>query len=425
MARSAKRSASQIVGASLPPVLAQAIELVDPDSLTLHPQNARKGNIDRIAKLIEANGFYKPLTVQRSTGYVLTGNHTLQAARRLGLQTVPVVFVDVDDTKASEILLGDNKSSDDSTYDLEVLYNLLSSVDAQSGLMATGYEAADLAFLKSILEDRNRPVKEITDEACQDLRKKWGVEVGDVWRCGESLITCGDSTDLDVVAKVMNGERAAMCFTDPPWNVALGDNATAHRAKRKSIANDKLTDHEWERFLANVASVIKHVLDGDLYLVMASQTMYQIDAALRSVGFHWSTQIVWVKNSMVIGRKAYHAQYEPIWYGWPKDKKSSYCGDRKQTDVWPIDRPSASKLHPTTKPIELVEKAVLNSSKPGDIVFEPFSGSGSTMLACYRQHRSCRAIEIEPGYVAVALERLHEAGATVELISRSEASGKP
>ncbi|MBA3914278.1 MAG: site-specific DNA-methyltransferase [Acidobacteriales bacterium] len=210
-----------------------------------------------------------------------------------------------------------------------------------------------------------------------------------------------------------------MTFTDPPWGVDIGGGNHADRKRGGiTIANDALPQDQFQEFLQQAMSVIRAVADGDLYCVMASAQWPTIDHILRGCGYHWSATLVWVKQSMVLTRRKYHARFEPIWYGWPQDGKSSFSAGRDQDDVWQFDRPLKSPSHPTVKPLDLVAKAVFNSSQPGDIVFDPFSGSGSTLVACHTAHRLCYANELLPKYVAVALERLSLLGLKPELVTQ-------
>lgn len=207
-----------------------------------------------------------------------------------------------------------------------------------------------------------------------------------------------------------------MSFTDPPWNVAIGKDSNPRHRQREGLENDDVNDDKFVEFLNAFISALAEHLSGDLYCVLGNEQMPKLDTALREYGFHWSAIIIWVKDIFVLGRSQYHRRYEPIWYGWRNKYKSSFCGGRAQDDVWEIPRPKKSEEHPTMKPVTLVEKAIQNSSQPGGIVCDPFSGSGTTLVACERLRRKGRAIEIAPKYVAVTLERLSEMGLKPKLI---------
>jgi DNA modification methylase len=239
-------------------------------------------------------------------------------------------------------------------------------------------------------------------------------KLGDVWILGNHRLMCGDSTSIDAVDKLMAGDKASLVFTDPPWNVAYGTNLAnnAQGYKQRTILNDNFSStKEWEQFLSGVtASIISVTNKGcPIYCVMGASEWPAIDKALRDAGFHWSSTIIWAKDTLVLSRKDYHTQYEPIWYGWKNDG-ARICAveDRKQSDLWECKRPKRSELHPTTKPVELIERAVLNSSHEKTVVFEPFGGSGSTLIACEKINRHARVMELDPKYCDVIIKRWEE-----------------
>ena len=262
-------------------------------------------------------------------------------------------------------------------------------------------------------------------DKAEELREKWGVELGQLWKLGEHRIICGDCTDKAVVDRVMGEEKAIICWTDPPWNVNYGGSFNDTRTdnplgwKKRTIMNDNLGDHFGE-FAEEFCKTIHDTLvpGGILYMAMSAQEWGLIMQILEDIGFHWSSTIIWAKDSLVVSRKDYHTQYEPIWYGWKDDAaRVRKVEDRKQSDLWNIPRPKRSDEHPTMKPIELVERSIRNSSYVGDIVYEPFSGSGTTIIASERSGRICRAIELAPAYVAVAIQRwVDVTGGTPELV---------
>jgi DNA modification methylase len=193
-----------------------------------------------------------------------------------------------------------------------------------------------------------------------------------------------------------------MAFTDPPWNVAIGLDSNPRHRQRKGLINDNL-GKDFPAFLAKVGEALRAAVKKDIYVVMGCAEWPNIHAALVNASFHWSSTVIWAKDVFVLGRSNYHRKYEPIWYGW--QKTSSYRGDRKQDDLWEFDRPTRSPEHPTMKPVELVERALHNSSVKGDTVLDLFGGSGTTLLACEKTGRRCRMIELEPGYCQVIIDR--------------------
>jgi len=206
-----------------------------------------------------------------------------------------------------------------------------------------------------------------------------------------------------------------MVFTDPPWNVAIGKDSNPRHRQREGLQNDDMDDAQYSLFVEAFISSIRSNCIGDVYCKIAMEYLDVISAIFRNKQYHWSATIIWVKDMFVLGRSKYQRRYEPIWYGWRTDSKSSFCDARNLDDVWEIARPRVSEEHPTMMPVELPLRAISNSSEPGDIVFEPFSGSGTTLVACENLKRHCRAMEISPAYVAVALERMHEAFPELEI----------
>jgi DNA modification methylase len=184
--------------------------------------------------------------------------------------------------------------------------------------------------------------------------------------------------------------------------------------------NDHMNEGQWDEFVEGFCLTLKDYSEpgAPIYLVMSAQEWPVIDRNLREAGFHWSSTIIWAKDRLVLSRKDYHTQYEPIWYGWNADAaRLAVVEDRKQTDLWQIDRPSKSELHPTMKPIELVQKSLVNSSKPGNIVLDSFGGSGSTLIACEQTNRKCRMVELDPQYCDVIIARWEKfTGKTAELL---------
>jgi DNA modification methylase len=196
-----------------------------------------------------------------------------------------------------------------------------------------------------------------------------------------------------------------MCFTDSPYNVdyAGGPDAERRGADRR-IMNDAL-GAGFESFLFKACANILACTDGGIYMCMSSSELHTLQKAFTAAGGHWSTFIIWAKDRFTLGRSDYQRQYEAILYGWPEGKSHHWCGDRDQSDLWIIDRPTRNDLHPTMKPIALVERAIRNSSRRGSIVIDPFAGSGTTLIACCKAERRARLVEVDPGYCDVIAQR--------------------
>lgn len=276
------------------------------------------------------------------------------------------------------------------TFDMQAVAGLLKDLTAAGeDLEITGM---DLHAINGLLEGIKepdapaRPAKPVT-------------RAGDVWQLGEHRLLCGDATELASYLKLLAGVKARMIWTDPPWNVDVG------HGRRKGIANDDMPAAQFAEFLNRAIGAMTDFVEGDFYCVMSAKEWPAVDAALRGAGLHWSATLAWVKDAFVLGRGNYHRRLEPIWYGWPKEERSSFGGARNQDDVWECPRPKASAQHPTMKPTELVARAVLNSSKKGDVVLDPFGGAGSLILAAEQTGRRGRSIELDPGYCDVIVKR--------------------
>lgn len=228
---------------------------------------------------------------------------------------------------------------------------------------------------------------------------------GDLIELGNHRLLCGDSTVPENVARLMNGKRSAMVFTDPPYNVNYGKDQKNHPGwKHRGIANDNLNASEWELFCKALFTAIKENNDGDIYVWGASGPEgMRMRLWLIEMGCHWSATIIWKKQQLVLSPAKYQRMYEPCFYGW--FGTSSFIADRKQVEVWEFDRPRSSEEHPTMKPLDLCANGIGNSSKPKDIVLDFFLGSGSTLIAADKIDRVCYGLEIDPSYCDVIINR--------------------
>lgn len=388
------------------------VQQVSIDDLRPDPANPRKiadAELDALTASIRQWGFLQPVLARREDHVVIGGHQRLVAARRLGMKTVPVTFLDISLEQARALNLALNKISGE--WDQELLERLLADLSAspEFDLALTGFSADELAKLMHSLDardKRDRPEAFDLDAALEAARATPRAQHGDLWLLGDHLLLCGDSTDSAAVSRLMSGTRAALAFTDPPYNVDLGNHGGQQRgARKRTIANDAMSPEAWEAFVRGWARSLIENVDGAIYACMSTKEWPTVSRVLEEVGGHWSDTIIWAKDRFVLGRADFQRQYEPIWYGWRDGAKHYWCGDRDQGDVWQIERPGASPLHPTSKPLELAEKAILNSSRSGDVVLDLFLGSGTTLIACERTGRTCYAMELEPAYVDVAVMR--------------------
>jgi DNA modification methylase len=380
------------------------------ESLYEDPANARIGHdVDRIAGSLRQYGQRKPIVVNRlQQGKIEAGNGTYRAALQLGWSHIAVVFVDDDPATAAGFGIADNRVGEFSRWDEDVLREVARSV----GDLFTGFEPAELDDLVGVSTETQPTIEDPGPdlEHADELLAKWQVQPGQMWRLGKQRILCGDCTVQADVKRLMQDDLAQMIWSDPPWNVNYGGGVDVENAqgyKVRAMNNDNL-GKEFPLFVEKFTKRMWEfcVPGAPIYLVMGAQEWPVIDSQLRERGFHWSSTIVWVKDQLVLSRKDYHTQFEPMWYGWRGDAaRLVKVVDRKQSDVWFIDRPKKSEDHPTQKPLEMVERSLSNSSKPGAIVLDLFAGSCTTLMACERLGRVCRTMDNDPKYVAVGLER--------------------
>lgn len=388
--------------------LADRIEHWPIDKLLPYVRNARQHSDEQIAQIaasIAEFGFVNPI-LTGADGVLVAGHGRLAAARKLGLPTVPVVVLDhLTPTQRRALVLADNRLAELATWDDALLRIELEALqDDGFDLDLTGFDADALAEL---LADEEPQIEGRTeDDAAPDVPEEPVSRPGDVWRLGPHRLVCGDATTAEAYARLFpDGERADMVFTDPPYNVNYANSAKDKlRGKHRPILNDALGEGFYDFLFDAVALIMAHTR-GAIYVAMSSSELDTLQAAFRAAGGHWSTFIIWAKNTFTLGRSDYQRQYEPILYGWPEGATRHWCGDRDQGDVWQIKKPAKNDLHPTMKPVDLVERAIRNSSRPGDVVLDPFGGSGTTLIAAEKAGRVARLIELDPKYADVIVRR--------------------
>ncbi len=381
--------------------MARAIEMWPLERLVPYERNPRTHSPDqvrRIADSIEQFGFNNPLLVDSRDG-IIAGHGRLMAARQLGLPEVPVIVLDhLTDAQRRAYIIADNKLAELAGWDEELLAQELAALHAEDfPLEVVGFSDDELAALLD--DDLTLGAQEGKDEAPAPPEVAVS-RSGDRWLCGDHVVLCGDATRPEDLDRLLAGKRAAMVFTDPPYNVA-------YEGAAGSIQNDDL-GAAFAPFLAAAIGNLLRVLDGAAYVCMSSSELATLQKVFVEAGGHWSTFVVWAKSTFTLGRSDYHRQYEPILYGWPEGRKHYWCGARDQGDVWMIQKPVRNDLHPTMKPVELVRRAVLNSSRPKAIVLDPFGGSGTTLIACEETGRAARLLELDPRYVDVIVRRWQE-----------------
>lgn len=389
-----------------------------PDQLLANPKNWRvhpKSQQDALGGVLAEVGIVDTVLVNKRTGFVVDGHLRVAMAISAHESTIPVTYLDLSEQEEALVLATFDPVSALAVADSDQLKALLAECETDNSAVKAMLE--ELAKANKIVIPLPAAPEPQIDKA-DELREKWGTAAGQVWVIPSKTvpgkahkILCGDCTDGAQVDRLLGGCQARICWTDPPWNVAYGES-NHPTWKKRQIVNDNLGD-AFPKFARRFCAIIaKSVVPGaPLYMAMSAQEWPTIDAALRAAAFHWSSTIIWVKDHAVLSRKDYHTRYEPVWYGW-KDGAPRLVPvvDRTQNDVWEIPRPLRSDEHPTMKPVELVARSLANSSQMGDLVFEPFLGSGPVPVAAEQLGRLCAGIDIEPKYVAVTLQRLADMG---------------
>jgi DNA modification methylase len=314
-----------------------------------------------------------------------------------------VVLDHLTPTQRRALIIADNRIAENAGWDDAMLRVELDALrDDDFDLSLTGFDADALADL---FEGEEGDTGQTGDDEVPESQDAVISRPGDVWLLGGHRVLCGDATDAKSYEVLLQGNDVDMTVTDPPYNVNYANSAKDKmRGKDRAILNDNLGDGFYDFLLAALTPIMANCT-GAVYVAMSSSELDVLQAAFREAGGKWSTFIIWAKNTFTMGRSDYQRQYEPILYGWPEGGKHHWCGDRDQSDVWQIKKPHKNDLHPTMKPVELVERAIRNSSKPGDVVLDPFGGSGTTLVAAEKSGRTARLMELDPKYVDVIVRR--------------------
>lgn len=373
-----------------------------------YARNARThddGQVSQIAGSIAEFGFVNPILVG-DDNVIIAGHGRLMAAQQLGLETVPVIVLrHLTEAQRRALVIADNKIAENAGWNAELLKLELGDLqDLGFDLDVIGFSDEELDELLG-LEDESG---QTDDDAVPEVEEEPVSKTGDLWLLGEHRLLCGDATRREELETLMAGDLADMAFTDPPYNVDYGNSAKDKlRGKDRRILNDNL-GADFHAFLEAALGNLLAVTKGACYVAMSSSELDTLQRAFREAGGKWSTFIIWAKNTFTLGRSDYQRQYEPILYGWREGADHYWCGARDQGDVWFFNKPVKNDLHPTMKPVELVERAIRNSSKTRDIVLDLFGGSGSTLIACEKTGRRARVMELDPKYVDVIIRRWQE-----------------
>lgn len=393
------------------------------DDLIPYINNARHNDdaVDAVASSIKNFGFKVPVIVD-GNNEIIAGHTRVKAAKKLGLETVPVVVADdLTPEQVKAFRLADNKVGEIATWDDDMLNAELAELaDLDFDMTDFGFEALSFESDDEVVEDDDfdvAPVEEPTSK------------LGHIYQLGRHRLMVGDSTDTKQVAALLDGEKADLLLTDPPYNVALGSDlsGSADDARKRhrrtdglTIANDNMPDEDFRQFLKNVYSAANDNMKpgATFYIWYADTESYNFRGAARDIGWHVRQNLIWAKNTFALGRQYYQWRHEPCLYGWTEGAAHNWYSDRKQTTVLEFDKPARSDLHPTMKPVALFDYQMKNSSKPGDIVLDLFGGSGTTMIAAEQNGRAARLMELDPHYADVIIKRWEElTGDTAVLVS--------
>ncbi|MDQ0495777.1 DNA modification methylase [Paenibacillus brasilensis] len=381
------------------------IKFVNVEILIPYIKNARNNEkaVEYVATSIESYGFKNPILID-SNNEIIAGHTRLLAAKKLGLKEVPTILVDdLTPEQVKAFRIADNKTAEYADWNFELLAQEMEELKlADYDLSLTGYDMSECEKLLDILhEDTADDEDDFNVE--EALPEHPVTHKGDIWLLGKHRLICGDSTNPQDIATLMNGKKAQLIVTDPPYNV----DYTGKTKDALKIENDKMDNHEFYNFLLAAYTQMFEVADdgASIYVFHADSEGLNFRKAFIEAGFKLSQCCIWAKQAMVMGRSDYHWMHEPVLYGWKPTGGHYWNSDRKQTTLWQFDRPFRNEYHPTMKPIPLISYPIKNSSKLGDIVFDPFGGSGSTLIACEETNRLCYTSELDPKYVDVIVKR--------------------
>jgi len=378
------------------------MELVSIAKLVPYANNARTHSVEQINKLrssLREFGFINPVIIDKDFG-IIAGHGRVIAAREEGIDKVPCVFVDyLNESQKKAYILADNRMALDAGWDEELLKIEIEALQGENfDVGLTGFDEKELSDL---FKNTDTDVADDDYDLTAALEKATFVEKGDVWVVGRHRLVCGDATNPDDVKKLMDGKRANLILTDPPYGVSFKSSSGL------TIQNDSIKNEEFYNFLF---AAFKNMVDclepgGSAYVFHADTEGLNFRKAFIDAGLHLAGCCIWVKNSLVLGRSDYQWQHEPILYGFLQNGKHNWYSDRKQTTIWNFDKPKRNANHPTSKPLDLLGYPLKNSSQENSIILDTFGGSGSTLMAAEQANRICYTMELDEKYASVILRR--------------------
>ena len=388
------------------------MQLVAIQKLVPYINNARTHSPEQIGKLrasLREFGFINPVIIDRDYG-VIVGHGRILAAKEEGIREVPCVFADhLTEAQKKAYIIADNRMAMDAGWDEELLRV---EIEALQGMdfdpLLTGFDEKELAALF----DDGAEAKDDDFDVDEELEKPVFSKPGDVWTLGRHRLVCGDSTKAETYEILVQGKKANLVVTDPPYNVNYEGSAG-------KIKNDNMAAEKFYQFLLDAFTNMEKVMaeDASIYVFHADTEGLNFPRAFTDAGFYLSGCCIWKKPSLVLGRSPYQWQHEPVLYGWKKNGKHQWYSDRKQTTIWEFEKPRKNADHPTMKPIPLLAYPITNSSMSNTLILDPFGGSGSTLIACEQTDRSCCTIELDEKYCDVIVKRYVELKGSAEDVS--------
>lgn len=388
------------------------MQLVDINKLIPYVNNARTHNAQQINKIrssLREFGFINPVIIDRGFN-VIAGHGRIMAAKEEGINEVPCVFVDyLTEAQKKAYILADNRMAMDAGWDEELLKVEIEALQAEDfDLSLTGFDEKELAGFFDTADD----AKDDDFDVDAELEKASVTKSGDLWQLGNHRLLCGDSTKEESYTLLMNGKKANLVVTDPPYNVNY--QGTAGKIKNDNLENDKFYQFLFDAFTCMEKAMAD---DASIYVFHADTEGLNFRKAFADAGFYLSGTCIWKKQSLVLGRSPYQWQHEPCLFGWKKNGKHQWYSDRKQTTIWEFDKPKKNGDHPTMKPVPLLAYPIKNSSMSNCIVLDSFGGSGSTLIACEQTDRICCTIELDEKFCDVIVRRYIEQVGSDEKVS--------
>ena len=342
----------------------------------------------------------EPVIWNEKTGRVVGGHQRLKVLIDMGITEVDVVVVDMDTEKEKALNIALNKISGE--WDTEKLALVIADLQGTDfDVSLTGFDPEELEDL--FRDDVKSGVKEDDFDVDAELAKPCFSKTGDLWMLGEHRLFCGDSTKSDTFELLMNGKKANLVVTDPPYNVD-------YKGSAGKIKNDSMAEDQFEQFLLAAYQQMEAAMadDASIYVFHSDSHDLAFRKAFEEAGFYLSGCCIWKKQSLVLGRSPYQWQHEPVLFGWKRSGKHQWYTGRKESTIWEFDKPEKNADHPTMKPIALVSYPIMNSTMTGCLVLDPFGGSGSTLIACEQTGRICYTVELDEKYCDVIVKRYIE-----------------